>query len=391
MSRGRAYDAQRFALPLLVVFLVAFPKAGLKLGPLPLTFGYLLLGMTTLGCALTNLLARQYATAPRRTLIAFAATWPLQAVAILLAGLLGSTEPALTVAFLVGFVLIPAAMLCLLTPQIRKLDLDLCERVMRRCVSFAALYGIFLFAYHLKTGRFIEIPYLTVNADDVGLLESGKNIDRGGGFFKLISTYNNGNIYGVCILMLLPWYDLAQRSAMWRLLVRLSLLLTLSRTVWFGWVAYELLALVYLRPLKASTLLYVTGTLAATAVAIGYVVQSLGRGAGFLLDASLGGRSTALQQTPLDLLPQQAVDFSSEIIYVTVVSAFGLVGAVCFVGAVVTPGLMAATGGRRRDPVVRACVAGMAMLLVCGLSDGPILLIPVMALYWGLAAVALRD
>ena len=52
-------------------------------------------------------------------------------------------------------------------------------------------------------GKFIEIPFLTVNAGDYGTLESTKHINRGG-YLKLISTYNNGNVYGVATLILLP-------------------------------------------------------------------------------------------------------------------------------------------------------------------------------------------
>ena len=44
---------------------------------------------------------------------------------------------------------------------------------------------------------------LTVNAGDLGELDSSKFNQRGS-VSKLISTYNNGNIFGVCTLMLFP-------------------------------------------------------------------------------------------------------------------------------------------------------------------------------------------
>lgn len=382
-------SAGRLAIAILITFLVAFPKAGFKVGSVPVTFGYLLLGAVALACTLQNSASRRYAIASGRAMAAFGFGLPLQAVTLLLAGLLGSAQPSLTVAFVVGFVALPTFYLLLLGPQIRQLDADWCGMLVRRCVSFAALYGIFLFCYHLASGRFIEIPFLTVNADDAGLLESGKNIDRGNGFFKLISTYNNGNIYGVCILMLLPWYELTQRSLLWRLLVRLSLILTLSRTVWFGAVIYEMLAMAYLRPLRARTLLYFALTIAAIGGAVAYIMQKMGFALAFLLDPNLGGRTAGLARTHLYFLPHQSVEFSSEIIYATVVNAFGLLGGACLLLSMTAPLFLAGIGRRGRDPLVRACVAGMAMLLVCGLSDGPILLIPVMALYWGLAAIAL--
>ena len=75
----------------------------------------------------------------------------------------------------------------------------------RTCVFLAAAWGIFLFFFRPLTGHFIEIPYITVNASDYGELENTKNIARGT-LFKLISTYNNGNLYGVATLLLLPLY-----------------------------------------------------------------------------------------------------------------------------------------------------------------------------------------
>ena len=93
-------------------------------------------------------------------------------------------------------------------------------------------------------GRFVEIPFLTVNFHDVGTLETTKYIDRGG-IFKLISTYNNGNVYGVCLLMLLPFYNSVEPSKLKRMIVKLSLLLTLSRTVWFGLFFAEILTYLY--------------------------------------------------------------------------------------------------------------------------------------------------
>ena len=88
-------------------------------------------------------------------------------------------------------------------------------------VLFVSAYGIFLFFYKLGTGSFIEIPYLTVNAGDLGELE-GKSIDRGG-IFKLISTYNNGNVYGISILILLPLYAHLEKRLSRVLTVKASL------------------------------------------------------------------------------------------------------------------------------------------------------------------------
>jgi hypothetical protein len=381
---------RNLALALLFAFLVAFPKGGFKLGPVPVTFGYLLLGFICLAAAFRNLAAGCYRTIPSRSAFAFAATLPLQAVALLLAVEVPSAEPALTLAFIVSFVLLPLAFLFVLTPQINGVDPRRFDAYLRRCVSFVALYGIVLFFYRIAMGHFIEIPYLTVNVADVGNLASGKDIDRGNGIFKLISTYNNGNIYGVCVLMLLPLYDLVQRSLLWRLVVRLSLLLTLSRTVWFGWAAYEVVAALYLRKLRASTLITVVVSLAVATAGVLYVMQRVHLDIGFLFDATLGGRAEILRTTQPHFVPGVIV-FPSEVTYVTVLDAFGVAGLVCFLIAMLAPVGIVAARPLRRGSHPRALITGMGMLLICGFSDGPILLIPVMAFYWALAALALSS
>jgi len=64
-----------------------------------------------------------------------------------------------------------------------------------------------------------------VNLDDIGTLDSKYN-SRQGGLSKLISTYNNGNQYGVATLLLLPLFDAFEHSRFRKLVVRAALVLT---------------------------------------------------------------------------------------------------------------------------------------------------------------------
>lgn len=379
---------------LLVVFLVAFPKAGIKLGPVPITFGYLILGCSAIVCALLNVGRRTYRLLDRRAFLAFWATLPLQGLTVLLAMSLPSADASYTLSFAVGFIVLPMALMLVLLPQVKSVDPVFLQTWLRRCVSFAALYGIFLFVYVIFTRHFIDIPYLTVNAGDVADFAHGaadKKIDRGNGIFKLISTYNNGNIYGVAILMLLPLYDLSQRSRLWRYVVRVSLLLTLSRTVWMGLVTYELIASFYIRRLRRMTLLYICLFLAVVVVAVLYMLSFMQHGAGFLFDPNLGGRASILHEVKPYFLPEDSILFPSEIIYVNVLWGLGVAGLGCFLLALAGPLVIALMGSRRNLPQVRALIVGMAMLLICGCSDGPIIYIPVMAFYWALASMAVCD
>lgn len=386
---GRSRGA--VAVSLLVILLVAFPKGGIKLGPVPITFGYMFLGVLAAISALLNLARGRYRSFSRRPMLAFWATLPLQGVTILLALSVDSAHADYTFSFVVGFVLLPWVFLFVLLPQIRDMDLRDLETWVCRCVSFAAAYGIFLFIYVIIRKKFFYIPYLTINAGDVSQFASGdptKDIYRGGGIFKLISTYDNGNIYGAAILMLLPLYDLVQRSRVWRLVVRASLLMTLSRTVWFGLVAYELIAALYVRKLRRITLFYILLFLAITLGGVLYLLSFMHFGLGFVFDPTLGGRTKELHQIRAVLAPGDIV-FPSEIIYVNVLIGLGIAGLVGFLIAMLSPIFIAVTGSMRNDSYVKTFVLGMGMLLICGFSDGPILLIPIMAFYWALAALAL--
>jgi hypothetical protein len=379
------------ALALLFAFLVAFPKAGFKVSEVPITIGYLLLGAIAVWAVLINLARGKYSKFPKRSLFAFALTLPLQVLTLLLVVALASADIAYSISFVTSFLALPLVFLIILTPQLLVINPDRFDIYLRRCVSFAAMYGIVLFVYLTITGSFIEIPFLTVNADDVGKLATEKHIDRGNGIFKLISTYNNGNIYGVCILMLLPIYDMVQRSFFWRLLVRFSLVLTLSRTVWFGMVAYELIAALYLRPFRLNTVFYVLLSLTVSVGAVLYVLSALNLDPAFLFDPNLGGRAAAVQSTQLYFIPQDKIGFPSEIIYINVLNALGTIGLVYFMIAMLAPIVLAFEKARRTRGHVRSFVVGMLMLLICGLSDGPILLIPVMVFYWVLAALSVSD
>src|SRR5690606_34127372 len=154
-------------------------------------------------------------------------------------------------------------------------DLDLLLRAVRMAVLLVSAYGIFLFFYKLATDSFIEIPYLTVNAGDVGELE-GKSIDRGG-VFKLISTYNNGNVYGISLLMLLPLYTFLEKRLSSVLTVKASLVLTLSRTVWAGLVVYEVLSRLYVRRPTWKTVAAIAGWVSLAAVGVWYALDLLDR------------------------------------------------------------------------------------------------------------------
>lgn len=382
---------ERLVLLFLVAFLLVFPKGGIKVGEVPITWGYLGLGLILLWLPYA-LLARRSVELRTVRLACLAFLLPFQLVSW--SGLLanGVGGAGFTLSFITAFFVVPLAMVLVIGIHVDRLDLSLLLRAVRWSVLLVSAYGIFLFVYKLGTGSFIEIPYLTVNAGDVGTLE-GKHIDRGG-IFKLISTYNNGNIFGICMVMLLPLYAYLEPRLSRQLVVKGALLLTLSRTVWAGWLAYEVLHRLYVRRVTWRSLGVMAVWVGIAAAGVGFALSLLGRGAAFLVDRRLGGRIDQLRYlAEASILPSEEFDSISEMIYFSIAHNFGVLGLTCFVLALAGP-LILHLGGflpQMQSPYKKSLALGLLLYLIVALSDGAILLIPVMPIYWFVATLLLSD
>ena len=194
---------------------------------------------------------------PRRVLVVVFSLLPFQLLSLFAGRYYGIMNKPFTFATFVGLAALPWIFLLVFAPFYPMLDGVKLATWFRTCVFLAAAWGVFLFFFRPLSGHFIEVPYLTVNASDYGELENTKNIARGT-LFKLISTYNNGNLYGVATLLLLPLYLQMEPSRLRRLIVRLAVLLTLSRGVWVGLICSEMLSVLLqvLRTVRHFPILY---------------------------------------------------------------------------------------------------------------------------------------
>ncbi len=385
--RVRLHNAVLFFL---ATFLLIFPKGGIKLAGIPVTWGYVGLGLFFAGALPFALLSGRLWRVRRARLLTLAALLPFQGVSLIAFAVNGVSGPGFTISFLVTFFFLPVVFVLLMGPYLDRIDAGLLFRFLRFGVLAVACYGIFLFVFRLSTGTFLEIPFLTMNIGDLGTLDE-KYIDRGG-IFKLISTYNNGNIYGISILMLLPLYGWLERSRLRSGIVKLSLVLTLSRTVWIGLVLYELLARLFIKRVSVREMLSLVGILGAVAIGIVMILEWLGVGVSFLLDRNLGGRSGQLQFLR-DTMFFSTARFTEifEIVYVSILHNFGILGLVCFLLGMTMPLFLFLTGHLpfARTEFKRSVAVGLAIYLVLAASDGAILYIPVMAFYWFLVSLLL--
>ena len=385
---------------LLTVFLVLFPKGGFRLGPLPLTWGYLLLGIVTPPAILVRFLQMPLRY-PRRVLLVTAMLLPMQLLFLYAGKFYGVSNPPFAFSTFVGLFALPWLFLLVYGPFFPRLDGEQLARWFCFCVFWAAAWGIFLFFYHPVAHHFIEVPYLTVNASDYGELENTKNIGRGF-FYKLISTYNNGNLYGVATLLLLPLYDKLERSPFRRGTLKVALFLSLSRTVWVGLILNELLSLgvQLLRQIPTFPVLYLGAArrrFVAVGAIVGFILFSVlfisaqGGGLRFLLDLTGGNRVNQIYAAQgTSFLPEQALYGFGEILYASAAQYWGISGLFAFTLIMVSPLLILAGDFRvMRSPLQRAALKGLVIYIAMAGIDGALDFIPVMAFYWFVYAVFL--
>jgi hypothetical protein len=377
-----------------VVFLVLFPKGGFKIGTLPLTWGYLLIGLSAPVILPLRMLFRPLQF-PRQLIGALLLLFPMQIVFAYGALVNGVFDPGYAFSSFVNLFILPWMFLLFYAPFLPVLDGRRLANYIRACILIAALWGIFLFFLHPITNFYLEIPYLTVNAQDYGELEVTKDISRGL-FYKLISTYNSGNLYGAATLILLPLYRLFEPARWRRGVVLLALFLTLSRSVWVGIIFYELLPLLGTVAAQIKTFpvvnfkkfrtqfLILVGFAAVIVLASALFVSSYGGVASFLLDPTGNGRLS--QQTlsgQLTILPSAPVGPFAEIVYLSALQVFGLVGLLAFTLLMVSPVLLLLVDRTALEsPSRRAAFKGLMIYSVVAMMDGAFDFIPVMAFYW---------
>lgn len=362
---------------LLVTFLLFFPKGGFKIGTIPITWGYLLLAGLGGFFALKN----QFILTKER-LIVLLCMLPFQVICLLSLVINGTASIGNSFAFFVNIIALPYIFLLLLAEPFEKIDQTFLFSMIKRGVFFVSCYGIALFFLHLLTGYFFETPLLTSNYHDSSTLFDKAN--NRGTVFKLISTYNNGNIYGICLLIFLPLYKTLEKNILKRGLVKFSLLLTLSRTVWMGLIFVELLYALYVNRNRYS-LAKIGGFLIAFCIALLLIMKQFQFKLAFLLDKTFQGRAALLTHIEPVFFSSKAYT-SGDPVYLVMLINFGVIGLLFYLLSMIS-GLFL---GRANTSHNKAIVLGLTGYLFVSVSDGAFLYIPTLGFYWFLTSMLLR-
>lgn len=382
----KTHSITKSSITLLFIFLLFFPKGGIKIGPVPITWGYLLL----LFFALTSLFQHSYSINKDRckaTLLML----PFQALSFCSFIFLSIERVSMTLSFILSLFFFPYFFFLLFSSSIDMIEENYLSKMLTRGILFVSCFGIFLFFSKMILGYFLQIPLLTVNLDDFQKLDD-KCIDRGFGF-KLISTYNNGNLYGICLLMLLPLYSIFENSKLRKGVVKFSLLLTISRTVWVGLFAYEFFYDLIVSKKKKLFFLKAISSLCIILSALYAFSVYYELPLSFFFDHTLGGRRRYILQAFFDpsLLPNISFKEIREAVYPSIFEQFGLIGFLLFILQLTSPVIIKGMQKQRFTKMERALFLGIFLYWVLCISDGAMLLIPTMAFYWFLSSLLLKN
>ncbi|MDN3504655.1 MAG: hypothetical protein P0S95_03665 [Rhabdochlamydiaceae bacterium] len=375
----------KITLWLLFVFIFLFPKGGIKTNNIPITWGYTLLALATFFSIL-----RPKIRITKNRLYALFSLLPLQILIVYSLIINGNSHIGYTIALLMSLFIIPLGFYIGFSKELDEWHLDSFKKMLSQGMLFVSAYGIFLFWYKLLIGEFIEIPFLTVNFHDVGTLETTKYIDRGG-IFKLISTYNNGNVYGICLLILLPFYNLIESSKIKRIIVKTSLLLTLSRTVWYGLIFTEILTYLYVYRITLKTWVKLPLVLLTYSQLIRWINKLLEYGNEFIFDTTMGGRQTQFSTfRNFTLFPSRPFHGIDEIVPLSMLNELGLMGIISYYIAFTVP-IFLALNQKYKSQNQKSFIVGMITYMFVSLSDGAFLLIPTLAIFFFVASLAQQE
>ena len=288
--------------------------------------------------------------------------------------------------FFLNFFLFPSIFYLIIHEKIGSINLNKFENGILKSLFFLSVFGIASFFTKLIFDFFLEIPGITINFSDAGAVQEEKFIDRGG-VFKLISTYGNGNLYGICQLFFLPLYLAKEKSFFRRLLVKTGLILTLSRTIWVGLIIMECFELI--RKKKIKTLLFVLLTFLLI-FAANYFMMNLQETNDFINDSSLGGRDIQLKAFfQMPLVGTGGFDGIYEMVYIGIIENFGVLGLILFLFAAFFPVIDYYFNGAKTQ-FLSHLIKGIVLYGLICLSDGAILLIPVMFFYFFIVALVMQ-
>jgi hypothetical protein len=392
--KNPASTAHLFCQPGLMLNMIAlwinlvFPKAGIYLGTIPINIGYLVLGLGAFSVVCAILFRHYSLTRPEYfAMVLLSGNAVFQLLTLIVQG--SSADPGMLFGHFTSLAVVPPLVLLSAGYVLSHTSRVRVFRLMLWALTIITGFGIVNFVFLNIFKQMIGIPFLTFTGVEFDI--STKYIDRGG-VIKLISTYNNGNIFGVNVVMwsglvLYGWpssrrFGLKLFINALNVFVKTALLLTLSRTVWITMIFSE----IFLRFFVFRRLNYILSLFFVLVLLLFLVFGAAGLFVrdplGFIFDANLGARRSQLDIS-WSFWPNQPFSGTVEIVYASMLTNFGAVGLGLFLLTWAWPVLISPVNFEGR--LVQMGL--FAYLLAMG-ADGAFIYVPTQATYWFLVAFA---
>ncbi|WP_160566506.1 MULTISPECIES: hypothetical protein [unclassified Apibacter] len=373
------YYLKKIYIILIIIFLIIFPKGGFKFGDIPITWGYVLLIISIPLCILGKI---RFINKNRYYVFILTLPFIIYSFIILILRM-EKIDLAYTLSFCLSILILPFVFLILYD---NILDSDMFNKTFPRIffwgIRIVIIFGLLLFFCKLCYGINIEIPYLTVNIDDN---MEDKNNNRSG-ISKLYSTYNNGNLYGICMIILAPLFFKYEKNNIYRCLFFISLFLTLSRTIWIGIIIYFIIY-IFKNFIKGKNILIILLIVISLIIGFPYLLRFMNKDISFIMDSNLGGRRYQLNfLKDASLFGHGSFKGIVEIVYLSIIDIFGVIGLLLFILYLASPIIVYKIKKNNSN-----LYWGLILYSILCLSDGAILLIPVMSFYWFISSYMFKN
>lgn len=224
-----------------VFFNIWFPKAGIKLSGVPLTVGNIFFGLTFLFWIVTKIRQGKIRTVKINSIIIMG-IWYYILKYIIIFKNIGTIIPSIT--FIIPLIIYPIMFFIIIDSINKKEEIEKIIKIIIYGFFFLCLYSII--QYFIGIDK-CDIPGITVNLTDYKEMGSTWYLGKCNGLdvenSKIISTYQNGNLFGINILFMYPiiYYYFRKNEKLQTVSLILFIIctfLTLSRTCWFGIVLF---------------------------------------------------------------------------------------------------------------------------------------------------------
>lgn len=387
-----------------LAFSIFIPKAGVKIGELPVSPALLLFVLLLGICGVAFLGGKRIAESDISHLLLITVAY--FSLRILVSGVLGEGVSG----WALGLVVSPLMFFVVMSVVRTKQELQTLMRMILWGFVGVCAYALAQLVFGIDA---VTIPGVTVNLSDYqagGLTWYLEKHNRVGDGTKIFSTYQNGNILGVNLLLLFPLAYTAASAKLKLIVVPMFIgigFATLSRSVWGG-IAISLLFLLLARRPR--------GIGEAAGRVILAIVLLLAIPAAFVLNpglsnrllsadfdslVNLAGRTpnlVALLESsvgnPVALLfgPMGLADYEGGAFEITIAATYmvaGLVGVLLLTAVVVVMITSLARAGNA--PIARAVLLSVTVYVLVSVIEGAFWLPPTALLFWAILGIGAKS